>query len=262
MTDGPQTDNGYTRIANEILEDLLAGDFSKRELLVLLSIIRKTYGFNKVSDEISSSQIAKMTGLAREHVARTISSLIKRGVVLKQSQRRCNVLSYQKKASLHVPKQHMCQNSHKTSAKTVTNPSAKMAHTKDISKRQIKDKAILPNWLPSEAWTEWLQYKKERRKPMTPMTQKKQWRELERYMADGHLPADVINQSITQGWTGLFPLKKEHVNGNSKQTPQQQVADAYAKSLGGRQHEARGRIVDEDGNDVRPEVDKQLWPGR
>ena len=147
MTDesGPQTENGYTRIANEVLEDILAGGFNKRELLVLFSIIRKTYGFNKTQDEISASQIAIMTGLAREHVARTINSLVNRGVVLKQSQRRCNVLSYQKKANLwasaktaHVPKQHT------SSAKTVTSASAKTAHTKDNLKDTLKDKAQAP----------------------------------------------------------------------------------------------------------------------
>lgn len=43
----PQIENGYTRIANELLEALLLANLSKRQLLVALAVIRQTYGFNR-----------------------------------------------------------------------------------------------------------------------------------------------------------------------------------------------------------------------
>ena len=38
----PQTENGYTRIANELFDAILAFPFSKRELLIVLG--RAPYG--------------------------------------------------------------------------------------------------------------------------------------------------------------------------------------------------------------------------
>ncbi len=55
----PQKENGYTPIANEILEALIQREMSSQELRAVLFVIRKTYGFNKKSDFISLSQIAK-----------------------------------------------------------------------------------------------------------------------------------------------------------------------------------------------------------
>ena len=44
MADG-QTEKGFTKIANELFDKILQTDFNKRELKILLSIIRYTYGF-------------------------------------------------------------------------------------------------------------------------------------------------------------------------------------------------------------------------
>ena len=46
----PQCENGHVRIADELYEAILKADFSKRELLVVLTVIRKTYGYRKTMD--------------------------------------------------------------------------------------------------------------------------------------------------------------------------------------------------------------------
>ncbi|OED38257.1 hypothetical protein AB833_20070 [Chromatiales bacterium (ex Bugula neritina AB1)] len=71
----PQIENGYTRIANELLEALLLANLSKRHLLVAFAVIRQTYGFNRKSDRISGSQIAELTGLRRNHCSVTVAEL-------------------------------------------------------------------------------------------------------------------------------------------------------------------------------------------
>lgn len=61
----PQTENGYTRIANEILEELIAYKFPPKAGLPLklcLFVIRKTYGYHKKMDLISLSQFQEATG--------------------------------------------------------------------------------------------------------------------------------------------------------------------------------------------------------
>lgn len=80
----PQLEDGHVRIANELLEAILAFGFSQRELLVLLTIIRKTYGFNKKEDDMSASQIGGMCGLARPHVTAVLNQLAQRNVISKR----------------------------------------------------------------------------------------------------------------------------------------------------------------------------------
>ena len=43
----PQKENGYTTIANELLEAIYCSKFSPTEFKMLLFIFRYTYGFNR-----------------------------------------------------------------------------------------------------------------------------------------------------------------------------------------------------------------------
>lgn len=63
-------DDGYTRIANELLEAVMAADLTARQLKVVLAVIRKTYGFGKKLDRITNTQIAMMTGIHHTHVCK------------------------------------------------------------------------------------------------------------------------------------------------------------------------------------------------
>jgi phage replication O-like protein O len=79
----PQTENGYTKIANEILEKIACTDFLGSEFRILNCIIRKTYGFHKKDDVISLTQFEKATGLSRPTVVSVIKNLIENKVIIK-----------------------------------------------------------------------------------------------------------------------------------------------------------------------------------
>jgi phage replication O-like protein O len=79
----PQIENGYTRIANELLDAILRYPFSRREYAVVMAIVRMTYGFNKKEDAISGWQLSEMTGIDRSHVSKTINELVKKNVLKK-----------------------------------------------------------------------------------------------------------------------------------------------------------------------------------
>ena len=66
----PQIEDGYTKIANELLEAFSKHNFSAYETRVLMAIIRKTYGWNKKSDFISVSQNQEIKDMDRRHVSR------------------------------------------------------------------------------------------------------------------------------------------------------------------------------------------------
>ncbi len=71
----PQVEQGYTRIADELLEALIAFNLSKRQYKVILAVIRMTYGYNRTSDVLASSQLARMTGLTDRHCRETVCQL-------------------------------------------------------------------------------------------------------------------------------------------------------------------------------------------
>lgn len=86
-------------------------------------------------------------------------------------------------------------------------------------KEEVADALLLQGEL-GECWNRWKQHRKEMRKPLTASTLEKQIKFL-----GGRPPNEaiaIIEQSIFNGWTGLFELKKTtHVNGNTPtRTPQ------------------------------------------
>ncbi|UQI42724.1 replication protein [Vreelandella venusta] len=76
---GPQVEDGYTRIANELFEAVTNAHtcpVTLRQMRVVLAVIRKTYGFNKKVDRISDGQLAAETGLSRQNVNKAKRELI------------------------------------------------------------------------------------------------------------------------------------------------------------------------------------------
>ena len=77
----PQLENGYTKIANELLEALLQLNISGREMRILFYILRRTYGFNCKNALISLSEISAATGIKRNHVQENLKRLLDRNVI-------------------------------------------------------------------------------------------------------------------------------------------------------------------------------------
>ena len=56
-----QIDDGYTKVANELLEAIMRINLSSYEFRVIMAIMRKTYGYSKKHDYISLSQLEEIT---------------------------------------------------------------------------------------------------------------------------------------------------------------------------------------------------------
>jgi len=78
-----QKENGYTAIANELMEALSHFRIPGEVRQVLDAIMRKTYGYSKKEDWIANSQIVSLTGLKKANVSRSLSRLITHNVVIK-----------------------------------------------------------------------------------------------------------------------------------------------------------------------------------
>jgi hypothetical protein len=65
----------------------------------------------------------------------------------------------------------------------------------------------LPLCIDPTVWAEWVQHRKEIKKPLTPTTIKKQIAQLEKFDKLGMDTTEIINASISAGYVGLFALR-------------------------------------------------------
>jgi len=90
----PQCEDGYTKIANELLEAMSKIRIPGEACQLLLFILRKTYGFNKKHDGIATSQIMEGTKLGRRAVERARSILRRMNMVSTVKSVGTNYLTY------------------------------------------------------------------------------------------------------------------------------------------------------------------------
>ncbi len=76
-----EIEDGFTRIANELLEAVMLAGLSQHQLLVFMAVMRKTYGFNKKVDWISNEQLSKLTGMLPHKCSAAKSALVKRKIL-------------------------------------------------------------------------------------------------------------------------------------------------------------------------------------
>ena len=81
----PQKEDGYTSVANEILEALVKAKLTGMEWECIMFIVRKTYGYNKKNDKISLTQFQKSLERSRQGVVDTLKSLVNKSVLVKST---------------------------------------------------------------------------------------------------------------------------------------------------------------------------------
>jgi len=92
----PQLEDGYTRIANGLLEAMSLYPFTGGEIRTLLVILRSTYGYNRKVLNISLAQLSKKTNLTRRHIANILKSLRESSVIVVTKSGNKNVLGINK----------------------------------------------------------------------------------------------------------------------------------------------------------------------
>ena len=78
----PQAEDGHRRIASKVLQELLKQGMTGSEWAVCMSVIDKTYGFNKLSDLISYGKLKNMTEFSRRAVIDAVKSLELRHILV------------------------------------------------------------------------------------------------------------------------------------------------------------------------------------
>jgi len=74
----------------------------------------------------------------------------------------------------------------------------------------------IPAWLDAEIWAEFLRARKLLKKPMTDFAQKLAFKRLDAIRKAGHNPNASVEQSILQGWQGLFEPRDDAIKSASQ----------------------------------------------
>ena len=144
----PQLSNGFTQIANEIMDALVAYRIPGEERQCLDFILRKTYGYHKKEDIISNSQFVAATGLKKGNVSRAIKNLVLKNIVIKNDNK--NIPSYRFNKNYKtwkvLSKLQPVINMTTVVIKSDNKPLSKAMDTKDrkITIQKIKGKKFIP----------------------------------------------------------------------------------------------------------------------
>ncbi|HHE5405587.1 TPA: replication protein [Klebsiella michiganensis] len=238
------TDDGYTRLANELYEELIGSNLTKNQAKVAHAYCRKTYGFNKKMDRIADTQIAQLTRLPRQKVNTAKKELISMRVLVEEGDligpnknlHEWILPEAKKGPSCHHRSDMKCHHdsdSHhngdtvptmvtKSVTTVVTRVSPKQGHTKDTNTKDNKNNsnkppkspravsfdaasAQLPDWLSAVTWSSWVEYRRDLKKPIkSQQTVTQAINLLNRCRLNGYAPEEIINRSIANGWQGLF----------------------------------------------------------
>lgn len=110
-----------------------------------------------------------------------------------------------------------------------------------------KPEIQLPEWLDKALWSEWEAHRREKGKKLTPTSTKRQIALLE---ANRGQYRAIIEKSILNGWTGLFPIEKKDIRDTDK-------ARAFDK-MREEQEEARERAENAKNNENIAKVYRDL----
>lgn len=155
------TDDGYTRIANELLEAVMSADLTARQLKVALAVMRKTYGFGKKTDRITNTQIAGMTGIHHTHVCTAKNEMIAMNVIITSgSQIGINKVVSDWNFNISQVRETLAKSANKTLAEVANDHSPTQLNTKETIQ---KKKETTPNPLTEVVAQE---VKPKRRKPV------------------------------------------------------------------------------------------------
>ena len=239
----PQTENGFTQIANELIEQFARIRIPGEAMQVFWVMLRKIYGFHKKSDPIALSQIVAATGLSKVAVCKAVKKLIELNLITKKGNNIAaeytinkhfdtwkplpkkvtlpkKVKAITKKGNLPLPKKYTTKET--ITKETITkerkkeypaekSDDASVKTEKSVNNVEIPDKLNTPEFL--QAWEEWQLHRKQKRQKLTAVSIKRQ---LEFLVSIGVQDAVIsINESIRNGYTGLFPVKQSARNKNS-----------------------------------------------
>jgi hypothetical protein len=112
----------------------------------------------------------------------------------------------------------------------LTDPSNSNSNSNSNKKKKEKDGADAPVEFPEgldlKAWHEWEVYRRGIKKPLKPPSVRAAMRKLAKFGED---QAAVVEQTIANGWQGLFPVGDRNGGGKSRKTRYDEMMEALGE---------------------------------
>lgn len=118
-----------------------------------------------------------------------------------------------------------------TNQQTTTIKEIKKERNKERSK-ETNPKIHIPDWLPDSAWKDLCDYRSTGKGKFTDKAKQLAIGKLKTFMNDGNDPTEVINQTIMNGWSGLFAIKGENNANNQGRTAKPNSWTEASEQLG------------------------------
>lgn len=202
-----QTENGYTKIANELLEALARFRIPGEQRQCLDIIFRKTYGFNKKEDRISNKQFRKATGLNKSNVCRAIRQLILKKIVVKSDNSYvpsyCFNKKYQEWVGLSKMTTKVVKNDNKRLSKVTDTKDNTKENIKKSKKEKFDPQKNKPDFIPEKDWNDILEQRRKKKAPETKRALKSLSESFKEAVDAGYTITDCVNKYTQRGWTGF-----------------------------------------------------------
>ena len=225
-------DDGFAPIAIRLAQAFASNKLSPNQNRVIWAIVTKTYGWQKSFDWICNEQISDITAtdgeenrLPKNKVSEAKNQLIKRNILI-QSGREIGinpVVSEWLEKPINpeigtgeksrnqdsiIPKSGQNNPEIRTKQSRNQEPQKKETITKETIQKKSKfspSEITLPSFLPKQLWLEFIQHRKDIKKPMSELACTKLINQLTKDQAKGLDVIDAMNEAIVSGWSGVFP---------------------------------------------------------
>ncbi len=177
----------------------------------------------------SLDKISSETGLSVQEVRTAIRKLEKTGELTSKNHSKNRMLSIvywskyqaqQQDSNKELTGNQQEDNKQSTGNQQFINSSSTTNNNDNniYNKKNTKKDFVLPDWIDVDVWNDFEEFRKSEKKPMTDRSKRLNVKELARIKADtGDNPNDVLNQSIRNSWTGVFPIKQNSTKFKEKQ---------------------------------------------
>ena len=210
---------------------------SELNLLLIISSLTAENGFCYASNDY----LAKLFEIDEVSVSRKLKKLAECGYIAIEYEMRGSQVTNRK---LRLTKMLTVdlQKSQRTVNKNVKEKNTSIKNTSKEKEIYKEKEEKFENIILKEPLEKWLAYKKEKKQKYTPTGLKECIRKLERLSGnDPVIAMQIVEESMSNGWTGLFPLKD-----NKKAEPVISGKELYKQWFGnlekGRENEVRESI--------------------
>lgn len=211
----------WLRLYTDIIDDEKLGllAFEDRwHYIALLACKRRGLLDRDEPDELMRRKIALKLGLATRELDEVVRRLSEVGLVERESMQPCGwderqfvsdssterVRAYRERQAGRKNDGNDDETFQKRPKNTDTETDKDKEKNTGRAKRQPAAPLQLPDCIPMESWTSWLAYRRERRLSTVQATLNGQMNKLAGWHKQGYDPASIIQESIDNGWQGLF----------------------------------------------------------